>query len=277
MDISNLLRIEYRGEPVLTSKQLASAYHCEVKNINRNFNYNKDKFVAGVHYYKLVEEELRAFKAYLAKLEAAIRETQPADIHEDKIFLPAENGEKLVAPSASSLILWTKEGAIRLCKMLGTEEAWEMFAVLEKSYFTLAKIAKDFTARVYAFAMSDNTVKIGVSGNVDNRVKTVEYETHLQVTDVFSLKVESRQRAFEIEAALHKHFAAQCVQGEFFSINFEDACNEIEKLVAAPETPNLDFEKLQFLNEFIKNCAVVTDLNLRDELIKTAFDILKNT
>ena len=128
--------------------------------------------------------------------------------------------------------------------------------------------------------MSNGTVKIGISQNVPDRVKAVEYETHLQVVEVFYLTVETRKKALAIEIALHKYFSPQCTQGEFFLIDFSEACNQIKNLVAIPEieelpAPNLDFEKLQFLNDFIKNCAIITDKNLRDEIIKTAFNLLK--
>ena len=38
-----------------------------------------------------------------------------------------------------SLCLWTREGAVRHCKMLNTVKAWEMFNLLEDNYFNGAK------------------------------------------------------------------------------------------------------------------------------------------
>ena len=53
MEVSNLIRVEYHGEAVLSTKQIADAYECSPGNIRWNFAKNADKFVEGVHYFKL--------------------------------------------------------------------------------------------------------------------------------------------------------------------------------------------------------------------------------
>ena len=40
-----------------------------------------------------------------------------------------------ISPKTRTLYLWTRRGASRHCKMLGTDKAWEMFDMLEESYF----------------------------------------------------------------------------------------------------------------------------------------------
>ena len=40
----------------------------------------------------------------------------------------------------SSIYLWTKRGAARHCKMLGTEKAWDVFELLEDNYFDTPKV-----------------------------------------------------------------------------------------------------------------------------------------
>lgn len=124
MEISKLLRIEYRGQVVLTSKQIADAYGCTVSNIRHNFNSNKDQFIEGVHYFKLEGAELKQFKEYVATV-SRVKSVHTADAAEN---LPCT---KL----ASSLYLWTKQGAVRHCKMVDTPMAWEVFTMLEKCYF----------------------------------------------------------------------------------------------------------------------------------------------
>jgi very-short-patch-repair endonuclease len=63
--ITNNISIEeilYKGQRVLTSKQLAEIYNCNERQIRQNFNNNKDKFIEGKHYVKLIGEDLKEFK-----------------------------------------------------------------------------------------------------------------------------------------------------------------------------------------------------------------------
>lgn len=108
----NLAVIEHAGERVLTTEQLAEVYECKQIQIQQNFKNNKNHFVAGKHYFKLEGEPLKAFKNSLENIESV--------------------GIGLRAPS---IILWTRRGASRHCKMLGTDKAWEMFDQLEETYF----------------------------------------------------------------------------------------------------------------------------------------------
>lgn len=110
--MNELTQIKYNNEIVITTKTLAEVYGCEVNNIKKNFNLNKDKFKEGMHYFKLEGEELKEFKEY------------------NKV-----TNSNLVEKRAKCLFLWTKRGASRHCKMLGTDKAWQMFDSLEENYF----------------------------------------------------------------------------------------------------------------------------------------------
>ena len=274
MDISNLLRIEYHGERVLTSKQLAKLYRCAVQQIRQNFSYNKAHFVEGVHYFKLEGAALREFKAYLAKV--------MAQNNDGKNFTPVDNDSEIFdavllpcTKMASSLFLWTKEGVIRHCKMLGTNEAWKVFNELEKSYFENA--AEPTLNRVYAMELSDGTVKIGRSSNIEVRQKQIESENGVKVLRVYYTDFLPLETAAQIETDCHKFFAEFLARGkEFFNVSFEDACAAIDNFSVPPqfETPALDFsprEKVETLKFLIERCQ---DENLRDELIKSAYEIL---
>ena len=57
--------VEWSARRVLTTAQLADCYKCDTRNIKKNFNANKDRFVEGVHYFKLEGSNLAAFKASL--------------------------------------------------------------------------------------------------------------------------------------------------------------------------------------------------------------------
>lgn len=107
--MSNLIPVNFNNEIVITTKMLAEVYECEDVNISNNFKRNEDKFEEGKHYYKLTGKELKEFKGY------------------------HQNDESL--KFVSILYLWTKRGASRHCKMLGTDKAWDMFDSLEENYF----------------------------------------------------------------------------------------------------------------------------------------------
>lgn len=108
--MSVLQKIEYKNERLLTTDQLAEVYGASTTQIKTNFNRNKDKFVEGKHYYRLEGEELTKFKNSVTNC-------------------------NLVGKNANTLILYTKRGASRHSKMLGTDQAWDMFDSLEESYF----------------------------------------------------------------------------------------------------------------------------------------------
>ena len=94
---------------VITTSQLAEVYGTTTKNVSNNFSRNKDRFTEGKHYFVLQGEELKEF-----------------------MRVSAESG----LPTTTSIAyLWTRRGASRHCKILGTDKAWEQFDYLEDNYF----------------------------------------------------------------------------------------------------------------------------------------------
>ena len=118
--LDNITRIEYKGHPVLTYEQLAEILSAKgdkavtVNNLQANFRHNRDRFVEGVHYFKLEGDELAAFKNCL------------------------KNFPSVIAPNTAILYLWTKRGVARHCKSVGTEMAWDVYESLEDKYFNPA-------------------------------------------------------------------------------------------------------------------------------------------
>ena len=45
--------VEWNNKLVLLTYQLAEYYECDVQNIKKNFNANKNRFVEGKHYFKI--------------------------------------------------------------------------------------------------------------------------------------------------------------------------------------------------------------------------------
>jgi len=113
--MNELMILEHKNIRVLTTEQLAEAYECEGRNISDNFKNNESHFREGKHYFRLEGAELKAFKRY-----------------SENIGLP-------VSKFSPAIYLWTKQGAARHCKMLGTDRAWDVFDELEESYFNPTK------------------------------------------------------------------------------------------------------------------------------------------
>lgn len=102
--------IEWNGQRVITTAQLADIYEATEVQIKQNYGNNTERFKEGEHFYLLKGEELRAFKNMVENFD-------------------------LVGKNANQLYLWTRRGASRHCKMLGTDKAWEQFDVLEENYY----------------------------------------------------------------------------------------------------------------------------------------------
>ena len=119
--LDNLTRIEYKGQPVLTTAQLAAALSTPDKvvtaiNLVNNFKNNRERFVEGKHFFKLEGEEFKAFRDSI------------------KNFYPIQ--------AKSNLLLWTKRGVARHCKSVGTDIAWDVYEVLEENYFNSVEKVK---------------------------------------------------------------------------------------------------------------------------------------
>lgn len=107
--LANITRIEYHGQLVLTTAHLAEFYECKERNIRENFNNNRDRFIEGKHFFKLENDEINVLR--------------------NKIF------DLQISSQTRTLYLWTKRGCARHCKSVGTDKAWEVFELLEDTYF----------------------------------------------------------------------------------------------------------------------------------------------
>lgn len=106
--------VHFKSIPVVTTAMLAQFYATDTDNIKQNYNRNKERFVEGKHFFKIVGEELKNFVGDLKSL---------------------ANSTIQVSPKTRNLILWTERGAARHAKMLDTDQAWEVFEQLEDCYF----------------------------------------------------------------------------------------------------------------------------------------------
>lgn len=109
----SLPQLVYKGIPVITTDTLAQAYEVETHQIRQNFKNNKERFVEGKHLFSLSGNDLREFK------------------HGVENFYS-------VPKNVNALILWTERGAARHAKMLNSDRAWDVFELLEETFFRVA-------------------------------------------------------------------------------------------------------------------------------------------
>ena len=112
---SSLPPITYKGLPVVTTEMLAKAYGCDTTSIKTNFNRNRERFVEGKHFFMLTNGDLRKFRDCVTDCNAQI---------------PART---------RNLTLWLERGAARHAKMLNTDRAWDVFEMLEETFFRVVK------------------------------------------------------------------------------------------------------------------------------------------
>ena len=100
-----------------------------------------------------------------------------------------------------------------------------------------AKDTQRLNTRVYAFLMNDNSVKIGYTDRLCPRISEIKREKNSAVKDIYFSPLMSRENARLVERCCKEIFSSSKLDGEFFSVKFEEACKAIDsfvKMVAAP-------------------------------------------
>lgn len=141
--MNELKQVKYNDQLILTTEQLAEFYEVTPKQIKQNFSNNRDKFEEGKHYYLLQGPRLKEFKNRVENFD-------------------------LVGKNANQLFLWTRRGAGRHSKMLGTDRAWDMFDELEENYFAPKPQKHPLTATEQLKLASESVVEL------DDRVTRLE-------------------------------------------------------------------------------------------------------
>lgn len=116
VSLISLPQIAYKGIPVVSTESLAKAYEVEEYQIRQNFKNNKERFVEGKHLFSLSGNELKEFKRNVENFYS-------------------------VPKNVNALTLWTERGAARHAKMLNSDKAWDVFELLEETFFAVAKAA----------------------------------------------------------------------------------------------------------------------------------------
>lgn len=225
--------IEWNQQRILTTDQLAQFYGVKSIQIQQNFGNNKEKFVEGKHYYLLQGEELKDFKDRLENFE-------------------------LVGRNAGKLILYTKQGASRHSKMLNTNRAWDMFELLEESYFTKEKEIiqmdpRDKLKLMYEF-QEDTAKRVD---SIETEVKHIVNTMRLDGQEEFEIKRKANAKIVEILGG-KKSKAYETLSKKVFS----QFWNSFKKYFSIPRYGELPKKKFEEALEYIDFWQPETELRL---------------
>ena len=112
MNLKEIVPLEWRGQRVLTTNQLAAAYYCATNTL---YGF-KEKFVEGEHYFKLFGDTLKEFKA-----------------RNDKGNFKSQPG---------TMRIWTKSGAKLQAELRESGAVLDIYKWLAENYFKQAAITE---------------------------------------------------------------------------------------------------------------------------------------
>ena len=114
---NNILRIvEYKGEKVISSYDIARLHNKEVKRVNEQFKRNIDKFVENRDYFIINREEI--MQSHFA--------TGISKFSNHKVEY-----------------LFTERGYLKLTKTFNDDLSWKIQRILIKSYFKIKELAEN--------------------------------------------------------------------------------------------------------------------------------------
>ena len=195
--------ITHHQSAVITTEMLAKFYGTEANNIKVNHSRNASRFILGKHYFKLEGSELKAFKDWVTK-----------------------SNSVQISKNARSLILWTERGAARHAKMLDTDQAWDVFEMLEDSYFILKEENREPKTTV-----ADRVPLIHAVATL------VATSGHLKYSDAYKL--------------VHQRFGVEHVE-QLSHAQVKEAVEYVHMLITAcTQIPEETYEQIRKLTESI--------------------------
>lgn len=159
--MQNLQIIELKGQRVLTTRQLATAYETDVKIIQNNFSRNKDRYVAGKHFIYMDRDELRKVKTTHPQFDGELKR-------------------------ASRMHFWTEKGALLHAKSLNTDKAWEVYDYLVDFYFRVTEkaVPEKTETKPEPVKKPSGREVVDVPENIEIQKAIMEVKKHITALDV---------------------------------------------------------------------------------------------
>jgi len=167
--MNDLTIIEYQNQRILTTAQLAENYETTSTVISNNFNNNKERYQEGKHYFVLEGELLKGF-------------LQSSN-------LGLQNESKI-----RSFYLWTEKGCLHHAKSLGTDKAWEVFEMLEETYFNKQQTFKQMSQAELTAMIAQNQVEIERKANTALDVANKASRQITNALDIFAAPIDKDWR-----------------------------------------------------------------------------------
>src|SRR5215207_8961251 len=82
---------------------------------------------------------------------------------------------------------------------------------------------------VYVIGPKDGPYKIGMTMDIERRLKQLQYRSKVDLIIHFKAEVPTRKHATIVEAIAHEYVRANCLSGEWFACPLERAQEGIEK------------------------------------------------
>lgn len=184
--------IMWQNQPVITTELLADIYGAKAIQIQQNFKNNASRFIEGVHFFKLVGVELKAFKNRL------------------------DNIESVVGKNANALMLWTERGTVRHAKILDTDNAWAVQDRLEDFYFTKNQPKRNALIELPTISKSQigeiacRVDEIVLASSDGAKVKPAiwsRFRTHFRINGYKELKADRYDEALDYLEKLRDEYA----------------------------------------------------------------------
>ena len=112
-------------------------------------------------------------------------------------------------------------------------------------------------ACLYALEIGEEAIKIGMTGNLDERKSDLQTSNHCEIKRTHYTNFAPRSFIHNLERKCHDVFASHRLHGEFFAITFEEAVAELdsytEEITAALATADEKYlaELDYYFNEFL--------------------------
>lgn len=156
---------EYKGQRVVTFKDIDMVHERPDGTAGRNFRDNKDKFLENEDFFYLMGEELRQYK-------------QATDF---------------VGSNAREFILVTEQGYLMLVKSLTDDLAWKVQRELVKSYFKVANAFENMSTELKAIIVVDQRVT-----KIETRVDYLENDIPLYGSESDELSRHVKRKGVEV-------------------------------------------------------------------------------
>lgn len=86
---------------------------------------------------------------------------------------------------------------------------------------------------VYVLEMSNGTVKIGYTRNIEKRMRNISNGSGLEILNHYKTEFIDSEIAYSIEQKCHAAFEGRRLKGEFFNINFDEACVKLKEIFSS--------------------------------------------